>query len=170
MKVEKKGGFMKIEKLMHGDVGACHADDKGSLAAKIMWERDCGCVPVLDESSRVVGMVTDRDLCMASYTQGKSLRDIPVRTAMSKELWSCRPDDDLSDAEQTMKERQVRRLPVVDAKGNLTGILSLADITREAAREARERPKQMDVSYTDVAQTLGAINVPRSTHAQARAS
>ena len=161
---------MKVEKLMHGDVGACHAKDTGSLAAKIMWERDCGCVPVLDESSRVVGMVTDRDLCMASYTQGKSLRDIPVRTAMSKELWSCRPDDDLSEAEQSMKERQVRRLPVIDARGHLKGILSLSDIAREAAREARDRPKQIEVSYTDVAETLGAINVPRSTHAEAKAS
>ena len=161
---------MKVEKLMHGDVGACHADDKGSLAAKIMWERDCGCVPVLDESSHVVGMVTDRDLCMASYTQGKSLQDIRVRTAMSKELWSCRLDDDLSDAERTMREHQVRRLPVIDARGHLKGILSLSDIAREAAREARDRPKQIEVSYTDVAETLGAINVPRSTHAEAKAS
>jgi len=161
---------MKVEKLMHGDVGACHANDKGSLAARIMWERDCGCVPVLDESSYVVGMVTDRDLCMASYTQGKSLQDIRVRTAMSKELWSCRLDDDLSDAERTMREHQVRRLPVIDARGDLKGILSLSDIAREAAREARDRPKQIEVSYTDVAETLGAINVPRSTHAEAKAS
>jgi len=161
---------MKVEKLMHGDVGACHANDKGSLAARIMWERDCGCVPVLDESSYVVGMVTDRDLCMASYTQGKSLQDIRVRTAMSKELWSCRLNDDLSDAERTMREHQVRRLPVIDARGHLKGILSLSDIAREAAREARDRPKQIEVSYTDVAETLGAINVPRSTHAEAKAS
>jgi len=161
---------MKVEKLMHGDVGACHANDKGSLAARIMWERDCGCVPVLDESSYVVGMVTDRDLCMASYTQGKSLQDIRVRTAMSKELWSCRLNDDLSDAERTMREHQVRRLPVIDARGDLKGILSLSDIAREAAREARDRPKQIEVSYTDVAETLGAINVPRSTHAEAKAS
>jgi len=161
---------MKVEKLMHGDVGACHANDKGSLAARIMWERDCGCVPVLDESSYVVGMVTDRDLCMASYTQGKSLQDIRVRTAMSKELWSCRLDDDLSDAERTMREHQVRRLPVIDAKANLKGILSLSDIAREAVEEVRDRPKQIEVSHTDVAETLGAINVPRSVLAQAKAS
>ena len=161
---------MKVEKLMHGDVGACHANDKGSLAARIMWERDCGCVPVLDESSYVVGMVTDRDLCMASYTQGKSLQDIRVRTAMSKELWSCRLNDDLSDAERTMREHQVRRLPVIDARGDLKGILSLSDIAREAVEEVRDRPKQIEVSHTDVAETLGAINVPRSTHAEAKAS
>jgi CBS domain-containing protein len=161
---------MKVEKLMHGEVGACRADDKGSLAAKIMWERDCGCVPVLDQSSHVIGMVTDRDLCMASYTQGKSLRDIPVRSAMSKELWSCRVNDDLSDAERTMREHQIRRLPVIDANGNLKGILSLADITREAAREALDRPKPIEVSYTDVAETLGAISVHRSTRAEAKAS
>jgi len=89
---------------------------------------------------------------------------------MSKELWSCRLDDDLSDAERTMREHQVRRLPVIDARGDLKGILSLSDIAREAAREARDRPKQIEVSYTDVAETLGAINVPRSTHAEAKAS
>jgi CBS domain-containing protein len=162
---------MRVEKLMKTDVGTCAPADKASLAAKIMWERDCGAVPVVDERSRVIGMVTDRDLCIASYMQGDPLGYIPVQSAMSRELWSCRADDDLSKAEQVMREHQVRRLPVIDAEGHLIGMLSLSDIAREATKEARGKRKKIEVSYADVGQTLGEINVPHAVlHSEARAS
>ena len=152
---------MKVRQIMKTGVGACRPDDNGSSAARIMWERDCGFVPVVDEHSHVLAVVTDRDLCMAAYTQGKSLPEIPVRRAMSKEVWSCRPDDDLSKAETSMREHQVRRLPVTDGEGQLKGVLSLSDITREAAKEAQAQPKNMEVSFAEVAQTLADINIPR---------
>ncbi len=152
---------MKVERLMNTDVGTCRPNDDGDCAAKIMWERDCGFVPVVDERSRVLGVVTDRDLCMAAYTQGKSLSELRVRSAMSQEVFSCRPDDDLSKAEAAMRKHQVRRLPVADEKGQLKGILSLSDITREAAREAKAQPKKVEVSYSEVAQTLADINIRR---------
>jgi len=160
---------MKVKQVMKTDVGACRSNDTGSSAARIMWELDCGFVPVVDEHSHVLAVVTDRDLCMAAYTQGKSLPEIPVRRAMSKEVWSCRPDDDLSKAEITMREHQVRRLPVTDAEGQLKGVLSLSDITREAAKEAQAQPRNVEVSYAEVAQTLADINIPRhGPQAQAR--
>ena len=152
---------MKVETLMKTDVNACCADDTGSCAAKIMWERDCGFVPVVDENERVLAVVTDRDLCMAAYTQGKPLHEIQLHTLMSKELFSCRPDDDLAKAETVMRSRQVRRLPVTDGEGRLKGILSLSDITREAAKEAKSHPKKLEVSYAEVAETLADINIPR---------
>lgn len=153
--------MVKVEKLMKADVASCRSHDKGSVAARIMWERDCGVVPVVDEDSRVLGMVTDRDLCMASYFQKKPVHEIPVSRVMSQELWSCRAEDDASDAELKMREHQVRRLPVTDAQGRLRGILSLSDIALEAAREARAKPKKLDVSFADVAATLGDISMPR---------
>jgi CBS domain-containing protein len=152
---------MKVERLMKTDVNACRPDDTGNCAARIMWERDCGFVPIVDENERVVAVVTDRDLCMAAYTQGKPLQQIPLHSVMSKEIYSCRPDDDLSQAESVMRKRQVRRLPVADAEGRLKGILSLSDITREAAKEAKSHPKKVEVSYSEVAETLADINIPR---------
>jgi len=153
---------MKVERLMRRDVDACRPEDTGNCAAKIMWERDCGFVPIVDEDSKVVGVVTDRDLCMAAYTQGKHIQEIPVSGVMSKKIYACRPEDALTEAEKMMRERQVRRLPVTDAEGRLKGILSLSDITREAAKEARSRPTKVEVSYSEVAQTLADINIPRA--------
>ncbi|MGH9460142.1 MAG: CBS domain-containing protein [Vicinamibacteria bacterium] len=153
---------MKVERLMKTDVNACRPDDTGNCAARIMWERDCGFVPVVDERERVLAVVTDRDLCIAAYTQGKPLQEITLRSVMSQEIFSCQPDDDLAEAQTVMRERQVRRLPVTDAEGRLKGILSLSDITREAAKEAQSHPKKVEVSYSEVAETLAGINIPRT--------
>lgn len=154
---------MKVEELMITNVGSCHPEDQASAAARIMWERDCGAVPVVDDASRVVGMVTDRDLCMASCLEGKPLHDIAVRRAMSDKLWSCQPQDDISDAEKTMRTHRVRRVPVTDDDGKLRGILSLSDLSREALTEARSKSrKKVEVSLADVAETLGDINVPHA--------
>lgn len=161
---------MKVEKLMTADIGTCRPDDSGSVAAKIMWGRDCGTVPVVDEHTRVVGMVTDRDLCMASYLEGRPLHSIAVRRAMSKELWSCRPEDELSRAEKVMREHRIRRLPVTNREGELRGVLSLSDLSREAARESQARTTKIDVSYTDIGETLGEINVPNVPTRTAQAS
>jgi CBS domain-containing protein len=153
---------MKVEKLMKTEIDACRSDDTGNCAAKIMWERDCGFVPVVDEESRVVGVVTDRDLCMAAYTQGRPLQEITLSSVMSRDVFSCQPGDALPEAELAMREHQVRRLPVTDAERKLKGILSLSDITREAAKEAKGAPRRVEVSYSEVAQTLADINIPRS--------
>jgi len=157
---------MKVERLMNRDVATCRPNDVGDCAAKIMWERDCGFVPVVDERFRVLGVVTDRDLCMAAYTQGMSLSELRVHSAMSQEVFSCRPDDDLATAEKAMREHQVRRLPVADETGRLKGILSLSDITREAAKEAKAQSKNVEVSYSEVVETLADINIPRPVQEQ----
>jgi CBS domain-containing protein len=161
---------MKVQKLMIKDVATCRPEDSANDAAQLMWEHDCGIVPIVEDGSRVIGMVTDRDLCMASYMEGKPLRDIEVRRVMSKELWSCRPQDDLSTAEHVMREHRIRRLPVTDTKGQLKGILSLCDLAREAAKEESTRSKKVEVSYTDVAQTLGDIDEPHTRMRASRAS
>jgi CBS domain-containing protein len=159
---------MKVEKLMEKEVGACEPNDAGAVAAKMMWERDCGAVPVVNEQAQVLGMITDRDLCIASYLEGKPIHEIPVSRVMSRELWTCHPGDDVTAAENTMREHQVRRLPVVDEEGKLRGVLSLCDIAREAEREAKSGTKKTEVSYTDVARTLADIDVPRSSRGAAK--
>jgi CBS domain-containing protein len=151
---------VKVFELMTRDVQTCGCADMVDRAAFIMWEHDCGCVPVLDGEGRVVGMVTDRDVCMAAYTQGRPLAMIPVATAMSQTVHACRPDDAVLVAERIMREHRIRRLPVIAADGTLAGILSLSDVAREAVRE--HAPATREVSAEGLAQTLAAVCEPRA--------
>ncbi len=154
--------MMKVEQLMTRNVRPCGPDDSLSTAARIMWEQDCGCVPVVAQGNgqpALVGMITDRDVCMAAYTQAQPLQACKVRSAMATSLCTCRPTDAISVALRVMRTNQLRRLPVVDADDHLVGMLSLADVAREAAHAGR---MTAEVSAAAVAETLEAIVQPRS--------
>lgn len=161
---------MRVEQLMTKDVTPCDAEDRLNDVAAIMWERDCGGVPVVAQSAdgRVVAMITDRDICMAAYTTGRPLADLRVYDAMSRELYSCKPGDTFRDAEATMRRNQVRRLPVVDDAGNLAGIVALADLARAA--ESQQGKKQPGISEKDVVHVLEAISAPREPAAESSGS
>jgi CBS domain-containing protein len=154
---------MKVEQLMTKTVASCVPGDTLNEAARIMWERDCGVVPVVEAqgSQHVIGMLTDRDICMAAYTKGQTLSQIQVRDAMSSGAQSCHPGQDVAEAERAMRDAQVHRLPVVDEADQLLGVISLADIAREAAREARF--KRQEVTVAEVGETLAAISQPRES-------
>lgn len=158
---------MNVEQIMTKDVAACGPDDTLNEAARIMWERDCGFVPIAEPgpTPRVVGIVTDRDLCMAAYTRGRGLGEIRIGEMMSTGVRSCKPADDLASAETTMRGAQVHRLPVVDDADQLLGVISLADIAREAAREAGS--KRQEVTSAEIGETLAAIRQPREIAATA---
>ncbi len=148
---------MKVRDLMTSDVKHCGVNDSLNRAAQIMWESDCGCVPVVDEQARPVGILTDRDVCMAAYTQGVALAAASVASAMAREVYSCGPADSLAEALKQMKTHRVRRLPVVDDDGRLVGIISLNDIAREGERERAAKLKRRQVKDSEIAQALGAI-------------
>ncbi|MBK9001539.1 MAG: CBS domain-containing protein [Myxococcales bacterium] len=121
---------MKARDLMTHHVRTCRVGDTLAEAARIMWEGDLGDLPVVDEEGRVVAMITDRDICMAAYTQGVPLVASSVSSAMSKRLVSCSPHTSLHEIEQKMLSAQVRRIPVIDELGLLVGIVTLGDIAR----------------------------------------
>jgi len=146
---------MLVEHLMTRDVKTCGPQDTLSMVAQIFWNHDCGCVPVVDQNSRVVGMVTDRDICLAAYWQGRSLRELQVCNVTHNRVCSCKPRDTIATAEKLMKARKVRRLPVIDDDGRLVGLLSIKDIVQEAARERTSR--QREISDTEVVATVAAI-------------
>lgn len=150
---------MKVNEWMTKDVVACRPEDGLDRAAQIMWDRDCGIVPVVDPGGRVVGMVTDRDACMAAYTKGLPLDRIRVGEVMSKQVYSCHAEDELPLAEATMQHHRVRRMPVVDGEGRLKGIVSLNDLARGGALE---RARGSDGLSKEVAATLAAICQPWS--------
>jgi CBS domain-containing protein len=147
---------MRIEQIMSQPAITCRQDETLGTAAGLMWDHDCGVVPVVDDGGAVVGMLTDRDISMAAYTQGKPLHAIPVSAAMAKRVFSCHPDETVEAAERLMAEKQVRRVPVVDADGRPVGLLSLNDLARHGA-SARG-----DAAQREVAETLASICQPRS--------
>jgi CBS domain-containing protein len=151
---------MRIEQLMTKSPQSCHPGDTLSEAAQMMWNCDCGCLPVTadDGSQRVVGMITDRDICMAAYFQEKPLRDIRVGEVMVKDVRACNPGDAPREAEAIMWEAHVRRLPVVDEADQLLGVLSLADLAREAARQHWR--KKREITEAEVGVLLAMICQP----------
>ena len=149
---------MKVEQIMSRPALTCGVHDAANRAAQVMWESDIGCVVVV-EHERVVGIVTDRDLCMAAYTRGTTLGQISVGDVMTRNVAAVRQDDRLGMAEALMRSKKVRRLPVVDAKDRLVGLLSLNDVAR-AAQQQRGR-RVPDVPGDEVIATLGAICEPR---------
>lgn len=149
---------MNIGQVMTRDVRTCHAGDSLQNAARIMWDADCGAVPVLDEHRQVIGIVTDRDACMAAYLQAKPLTEITVGSVMSTEVFSCKPEQPIAAAERLMKQKQVRRLPVLDAEGQLVGIVSLNDLVHAAERLGG---KAGHAQLEEAALTLAAISHPR---------
>jgi CBS-domain-containing membrane protein len=162
---------MKVEQLMIRQVETCTPGDSLNVAAKAMWERDCGCVPVVeweDGGARVVGILTDRDVCMAAYTQGRPLADITVESAMAREVRSCRSTDTLGTVLKVLEQNRLRRLPVLDQHDHLVGVVSLSDAAREAGRQHGRGSK--DVTETRVGEVLQAISAPRTPHAVAVAA
>lgn len=150
---------MKVKELMKASVETCRAGDSLARAAQIMWEHDCGAVPVVDDDEKVVGILTDRDACMAAYTQGRPLDQIPVSVAASSIVFAVRPDDALETAEDLMRRMQVRRLPVVDGGGRVKGMLSLGDLAAHAHHAGR---RANGLSHDSLARTLAAVSRPRT--------
>jgi len=153
---------MRAKELMTTPMYTCGVHDSAAAAAQIMWDRDCGAVPVVDDDGRVAGVVTDRDICMAAYLRGLPLYSIPVESVMSGDVCTCRPDDDLSAIERRMSERQVRRLPVVDTDGVPVGMLSIGDLALGLQR-AGDIPKK---PVQELVGTVAAICQPRDDRQQ----
>jgi CBS domain-containing protein len=157
---------MRVAQLMSQPAVTCNVNGSANEAARLMWEHDCGAIPVVDDEGKVVGIVTDRDVCMAAYTQGESLHRIPVISAMAKSVSRCHPEDTVEKAEALMSELQVRRLPVVDPEDRPVGLLSINDLAQEAARP-RALGNGMQRQFLAA---MGAISRPRSSEIQAIAA
>jgi CBS domain-containing protein len=155
---------MKVKDVMTSDVKSCSLRTNLAAAAKIMWDADCGAVPVLDDRGQVVGVITDRDICIAAATRPSTEADIAVADVISRTLYACAPDDEVRAAMEKMKKQQVRRLPVIGNNGRLVGIVSIHDIAVQA------RPnKSSDIRAEDVLDTLIGITAPSRPRAMASA-
>jgi CBS domain-containing protein len=144
---------MKVKDIMNRDVHSCRPETDLAMAAMQMWDGDFGVLPVLANGGTVVGMITDRDICMATATKRRDPGEIRVEEVITSQVYGCAPDTEIHEALKIMEQRRVRRLPVMSAEsGELVGILSLNDVALKAKADA-----QADLSAQDVETTLKAI-------------
>ena len=148
---------MNVRDVMTFDPRVCWSHDTMTRAAQIMWQSDCGCVPVVDYAGRPIGMITDRDICMAAYTRGQSLSDMTIASLPSGTVVSVRAEDSVAEAERLMRVHRVRRLPVVDEAGILVGILSMNDL----ALHGRDDSPRAELNAESIVETLAAVSGPR---------
>jgi CBS domain-containing protein len=132
-KSPKRSGQLRIRAIMSEPVQSCSIDDTLQRPAQLMWDNDCGCVPAVDAEGRLRGIITDRDICMATHTRGLAPQHVHVSEVMSQPVHTCSPDDTLERAIAIMAEGQVRRLPIVSEDQRVLGMVSLADIALHGA-------------------------------------
>jgi CBS domain-containing protein len=147
---------MKVRELMTRNVWSCEADDDLATVGKIMSRVGCGAMPVRGENDRLVGFLTDRDVCVYLAEGNRRPSEVHALDVMHRQVWTCGPGDDVTSALEQMRRHQVRRLPVVEAGGRLEGILSLDDIAAAAHGVIADRFD--GPIYADVARTLQAVS------------
>jgi CBS domain-containing protein len=152
---EERSSTMKVQDIMTTHVKACAPDARLSAVAALMWDVDCGVLPVVSDGGKVMGVITDRDIAIALGTRNRLASDIEVSEAMSKQIYSCAADDDIHTALKIMRKDRVRRLPVVNEEGRLQGIVSMNDIALHAEKFDGHRVK--DLTYDDFVNTFKAI-------------
>jgi CBS domain-containing protein len=146
---------MKVKEIMTSDAKACAETANLARASELMSHNNCGILPVVTGDGKVVGLITDRDICVAAAKVDKSLASIRVDEVISGDVHACRPEDDIQAALRTMRENKVRRLPVIDAEGMLNGILSMDDVLLKAEEVTGRTATEL--SYGDAVRTYKAI-------------
>ena len=146
---------MNVEHLMTKPAVTCRPAESARDAAERMWTHRCGSVVVVGDDETVCAMITDRDVCMAAYTQGKPLHEISVASAMSRGAHTCGLGEPIENAESLMREYRIRRIPIVDRAGHPVGIVSIDDIMRYASSSALTSRADRDA-----VQTLARISEP----------
>lgn len=147
---------MKVKELMTATPYCCQPETNLGAATELMWNGNCGFLPVVGSDGKVFGVVTDRDICIALGTRNRLPGEIKVSEVItSQKLFYCCPDDDVHLALQAMQTGRVRRLPVITHEGALAGIVSMDDILLKA--EPISVGKQPELSSDEVVRTYRAI-------------
>lgn len=151
---------MKVKHVMTRDPSCCLPSDPAPRAAAIMRNENAGSVPVVEdaEGRKVVGIVTDRDLCMGIVAEGREPASVTVGECMTTTVVTCAANDAVAKVTELMKENQIRRVPVVDETGALQGIVAMADVVSRA-----------EVKSTEAHETLKKVSQPTREPSKPRA-
>jgi len=145
---------MNVSEIMVHAPKTCSPELNCAAAIEHLWAANCGSLPVVDGHGKIVGIVTDRDICIALGTRNRRASEVPIREVMTLNVATCRADDDVRDALHVMHARKVRRLPVTDGEGRLVGMLCASDLIVRARHDDGTRP---ELSYENVVNALRGI-------------
>lgn len=135
---------MNVNEVMSTNVKSCSPDTSLDEVARLMWDNDCGAVPVVNEHNKPVGIVTDRDITMAALHNHQPLWDMKAsRAIQGQHLSCCHQEDDIKGCLTKMEQNGVRRIPVTNRDGTLAGIVSMGDIV--AATDTGKSRKTLTV-------------------------
>jgi CBS domain-containing protein len=144
---------MKVKDIMTVQPRTCTASTNLAEAAALMLDADCGCLPVVDDSGKLIGIVTDRDMYIALATRNRLASELKVGDVARTRVFTCEPDEDIEQALTMMKEHHVRRLPVEGFGGIVAGIVSMNDIVLNAGRGKVPKGEILDVFQAICAHT-----------------
>ena len=150
---------MRVKDVMARTPAYCGPETNLAAAVEILWNRNCGILPIVNSQGKVVGVVTDRDICIALGTRNRLPGEITVAEVPSRKLTSCGPEEEIHAALARMAEAKVRRLPVVNAEGKLEGILSMDDVVLHARAGTPGSPAEL--SAEDIANALKKLYGPQ---------
>jgi CBS domain-containing protein len=153
---------MKVNNAMVRSPISCGPESNLGVAAELLWKQNCGILPVVDPQRKVVGVMTDRDMCIALGTRNRLPGQILVKEVMRPKVHTCQVDDDVHSALETMAKERVRRLPVINSQGILQGILSMDDVVLHS--EAAGQVDASGLTQKDVVETLKRIYRPQVPH------
>ena len=148
---------MKVYDVMTQHPVCCHADDTAQTVAKLLRDADVGCVPVIanDNSGRLEGIITDRDLCCSIVAEGLDPATTSIRAFIKQDPITCRREQSLDSCERLMQVHQIRRIIVIDGDGCCIGIISQADLAR------RELPEKVHRTIAEISKSSrGVIVLP----------
>lgn len=146
---------MKVKDVMTQHPVCCEPSDCAQSAAKALREEDIGCLPVIADyvSKRLIGIITDRDLCCEVLAAGLDPKTTTIEKYIRRNLITCRAEQSLESCEKLMQLHQVRRLPVIDAEGRCIGIVSQADLAR------CEHPEKVHKTVAEISRPTRGIIV-----------
>jgi CBS domain-containing protein len=157
---------MRVVDIMMGTPYHCGPETNLGSATELMWTGNCGFLPVVGKEGKVMGVITDRDICVALGTRSRLAGEVTVADVMSQKVYSCSPEDDIHVALRAMREGRVRRLPVIAKDGALMGVISMDDVLVRA--EPPSLGKVVELSSEEVVKTFQAINLRQVPQAVAK--
>jgi CBS domain-containing protein len=147
---------MRVVDIMMGTPYHCGPETNLGSATELMWVGNCGFLPVVGQDNKVVGVITDRDICVALGTRNRTAGDVKVGEVMSGKMFACAPEDEIASALETMRAGHVRRLPVITNAGALVGVISIDDVIIHAEKPGVGSPSVL--STAEVVKALQGIN------------
>lgn len=150
---------MYVKDIMHKDIKSCNVNADLDAVAGLMWNEDCGIVPLVDDDNSLQGVITDRDIAMAATLKHRPLWEIRANELLEgKTCQACHIDDNLQDVLEQMGQHQLHRMPVVDSENHIIGMIGIKDIVEHTkAGKAKAARNARSLSPSEVTSTLQKI-------------